>query len=237
MPRHPRLFVAGVPVHIVQRGHDRQPVFVESEDFCFYLTNLVEAKTELSIRLLAYCLMTNHVHLVVVPGERARDVSNLMRIVAARQTRRVNKLENRSGTLWEGRYKASLIDTERYLLACYRYVDLNPVRAAMVTAPGDYPWSSYRAHAALEPDAAVDAHTVYLALGQSEAERGCAYRRFVAQAVDDAELSLIREATQRNQLTGGSRFQRAIEERTGRRVSTLGQGRPRKSKVRGSNEN
>ena len=109
MPRHPRLFVAGVPVHIVQRGHDRQPVFVENEDFCFYLTNLVEAKMELSIRLLAYCLMTNHVHLVVVPGERARDVSNLMRIVAARQTRRVNKLENRSGTLWEGRYKASLI--------------------------------------------------------------------------------------------------------------------------------
>jgi len=234
MPRHPRLFVAGVPVHIVQRGHDRQPVFVENEDFCFYLTNLVEAKMELSIRLLAYCLMTNHVHLVVVPGERARDVSNLMRIVAARQTRRVNKLENRSGTLWEGRYKASLIDTERYLLACYRYVDLNPVRAGMVTAPGDYPWSSYRAHAALEPDAAVDAHTVYLALGQSEAERGCAYRRFVAQAVDDAELSLIRKATQRNQLTGGSRFQRAIEERTGRRVSALGQGRPRKSKLRGS---
>lgn len=236
MPRHPRLFVAGVPVHIVQRGHDRQPVFVENADFCFYLTNLVEVKNELSIRLLAYCLMTNHVHLVVVPGEIARDVSNLMRIVAARQTRRVNKLENRSGTLWEGRYKASLIDTERYLLACYRYVDLNPVRAAMVTAPGDYPWSSYRAHAALESDAAVDAHTVYLALGQSEAERGCAYRRFVAQAVDDAELSLIREATQRNQLTGGSRFQRAIEERTGRRVSALGQGRPRKSKVRGSNE-
>ena len=234
MPRHPRLFVAGVPVHIVQRGHDRQPVFVENEDFCFYLTNLVEAKMELSIRLLAYCLMTNHVHLLVVPGERARDVSNLMRIVAARQTRRVNKLENRSGTLWEGRYKASLIDTERYLLACYRYVDLNPVRAGMVTAPGDYPWSSYRAHAALEPDAAVDAHTVYLALGQSEAERGCAYRRFVAQAVDDAELSLIREATQRNQLTGGSRFQRAIEERTGRRVSALGPGRPRKSKLRGS---
>ncbi len=231
MPRHPRLFVPGIPVHIVQRGHDRQPVFVEDEDFRFYLANLVEAKTELSIRLLAYCLMTNHVHLVVVPGDRAGDVSTLMRVIAARQTRRLNKLENRRGTLWEGRYKASLIDSEAYLLACYRYVDLNPVRAGMVSAPGDYRWSSYRAHSALAPDADLDAHTVYLALGQSEAERGCAYRRFVARAVDDAELSLIREATQRNQLTGGSRFQRVIEERTGRRVSARGQGRPRKSRA------
>ena len=231
MPRHPRLFVPGIPVHIVQRGHYRRPVFIMDEDFSFYLANLVEVKTELAIRLLAYCLMTNHVHLIVVPGENAHDVSQLMRTVAARQTRRVNKLEGRTGTLWEGRYKASLIDSEEYLLACYRYVDLNPVRAAMVSAPGDYPWSSFRAHAALGQDAALDAHAVYLELGQSDAERGCAYRRFVARDIDEAELTLIRKAAQRNQLTGGNRFQRAIEARTGRLVSALGQGRPRKSKV------
>ncbi len=226
MPRHPRVFVPGFPLHIVQRGHDRQPVFVESEDYEFYLCNFAEIKAELSIRLHAYCLMTNHLHLIVTPDLDGGSISKLMRVVAARQTRRVNKLEMRTGTLWEGRFKASLIDTEQYLLACYRYIELNPVRAAIVTEPEDYRWSSYRCHAAMATNPILDAHETYDALGKSRAERALAYRRFVSDGVSKTELSLIRAAVQRNQLTGGKQFQEAIERRTGHRVHSRGRGRP-----------
>lgn len=226
VPRHPRLFVPHLPLHIVQRGHNRKPVFLREADYRYYLDNLLETKAALGIRVLAYCLMTNHVHLVLVPGADAGAVSKLMRVLAARQTRRVNKLERRTGTLWESRFKSSLIDTDRYLLACCRYVDLNPVRAAMVAAPGDYGWSSFRGRTNFSRDAVLDSHCAFEALGASPEQRARAYTRFVSQRTADAELSLIREALQRNQLTGGSRFIADIEVKIGRRLSAKAQGRP-----------
>jgi putative transposase len=172
--------------------------------------------------------MTNHVHLIISPGEQTDHVSKLMRIVAARQTRYVNKLEKRTGTLWEGRFKASLIETDAYVLACCRYVELNPVRAAMVTSPQDYPWSSYRVRGTIGDVDLLDPCYVYEALGKTEAERFLAYESLVAEGISDDELNMIRTAVQRNQLTGTQHFRDDIARRSGRRVSARGQGRPRK---------
>ncbi|MDX1516297.1 MAG: transposase [Woeseiaceae bacterium] len=226
VPRYPRIFVPEIPLHIVQRGHDRQPVFVERRDFEYYLANLREMKDELSVRLLAYCLMTNHVHLILEPGSCTSNVSKLMRVLAARQTRFANKLEDRTGTLWDGRFRASLVDSDRYLLACYRYVDLNPVRAGVVERPEQYQWSSYRIHAALASDDLIDHHSLYLALGSCTRNRGKAYRQFTRDGISDHELTTIRTAIQRNQLTGGDHFRTIIERRVGRRLTNRGPGRP-----------
>jgi len=229
MPRHPRLFLPDIPLHVVQRGHNRQPVFVQCRDFQYYLSNLFEMKLELSVRVFGYCLMTNHVHLIVAPGEDVSSVSMLMRSLAARQTRYVNKLENRTGTLWEGRFKASLVDSDTYFLACCRYVDLNPLRAAVVSAPEDYPWSSYRCHAGLEGGDWLDEHDVFSALGNSPGDKARAYREFVAAEASAEELAHIRQALQRNQLTGTRQFRNEIAKRTGLRVSSRGRGRPGKN--------
>lgn len=217
-----------MPLHVVQRGHDRQPVFVQQKDLEYYIANLAEAKAEHCIRLYSYCLMTNHVHLLISPGENAAGVSDFMRMLAGRQTRYANKLENRTGTLWEGRFKASLVDTEAYLLTCYCYIDLNPVRAAMVAAPEDYRWSSYRHHVGLEKNVLIDASDCYQALGENEVARSSAYQRYICRGIGDGELTRIRTALRRNQVTGNKAFKESIERRTGRRLSSRGRGRPAK---------
>ena len=227
MARYPRLFLPDMPLHIVQRGHDRQPVFVQLQDFEFYISNLIEMKNELQIHVYSFCLMTNHIHLIVAPGDDVSSVSKLMCTLSARQTRYVNRLEKRTGTVWNGRFKASLIDTDAYLLACCRYVELNPVRAGIVVAPEEYRWSSYRFRAAMEDSQFLDDHSVFCVLGNSRSNRGIKYQEFVATGIPEAELRLIRQALQRNQLTGTEHFQRAIADRIGRRISTRGPGRPR----------
>lgn len=229
MPRFPRLFLPHMPHHIVQRGHNRQPVFIEAKDYRYYLENMQEAKSKFDIRIYAYCLMTNHVHLIVEPGGNVESVSMLIRSLAARQTRYINRLEQRSGTLWEGRFKSSLIDTDAYLLACFRYIELNPVRAAIVDSPSRFRWSSYRGHAGMEVDPLLDEHAVYSELGRTAMEREKEYRTFVNRGIDQVELRVIREAVQRNQLTGSGQFRETIEERTGRRISDRPPGRPSQS--------
>jgi putative transposase len=228
MARNPRLFLPHMPLHIVQRGHDRNAVFVQQADYAYYLENLKQVSSDLLIKVFGYCLMTNHVHLLLAPGDDANSISRLMKILAARQTRYVNKLEKRSGTLWEGRFKASLIDSDSYLLACYRYVDLNPVRAKIVNAPLEYRWSSFGDHVGSAPTGWLDDVPSFLALGRTVSDRRAAYLNFVEQLVPESELQLIRSAIQRNQIAGSEKFQRQIEERTGRRISTRAQGRPAK---------
>lgn len=230
MPRYPRLFLPDLPLHVVQRGHDRQPVFVQSADYRYYLDNLREAKDALSVQVHAYCLMTNHVHLILTPRAETENISGLMRLLAARQTRYVNKLESRTGTLWEGRFKGSLIDRTSYLLACCRYVDLNPVRSAIVASPDEYRWSSYRSHVGISDDQLLDPCSAYRELGNSDVERAQAYRAFVAMDSGESELATVRTALQRNQPTGSRRFCNEIEQRIGRRISTNGPGRPRVKK-------
>lgn len=229
MPRTARVLLAWTPHHVVQRGHNRASVFAGRADYEYYLSNLREWKLSLGVRLYAYCLMTNHVHLVLEPPEDTRTVGKLMRRIAGRQTRMVNAAERRTGTLWEGRYKASPIQTDAYLLACTRYVELNPVRAGMVTAPEDYPWSSYRQKVVEHDFEWLDMDPCYEALGSAHSQRAERYAEFVAQMHSDAEVSVIRQAIQRNQLTGDERFVEEVARRMGRRIALRGPGRPRKS--------
>ena len=156
MPRTARIVVMGYPHHIIQRGHNRQVVFASDEDYRYYLDNLREWKEKLGCKIYAYCLMTNHVHLIVDPGEDGGNLARLMKRVAGRQTRYLNKLEKRTGSLWEGRFKSSTISADEYLLACSRYVELNPVRAGIVADPGDYRWSSYGSKTGNKKEAWLD---------------------------------------------------------------------------------
>ena len=205
MPRKARIVIPGVAHHVVQRGHNRQVVFAADEDFQFYLENLTELKGELDVRLYAYCLMTNHVHLLLMPAQ-GQTLASLLKALAGRQTRYVNRVEGRSGTLWEGRYKSSPVDTESYLLECSRYIELNPLRAGIVGRPEQYRWSSFGAKAGLWEDRRLDLDPCYLAMGETEQQRQSRYAAFVSRGVRPSELMLIREALQRGQLTGSERL-------------------------------
>ena len=230
MPRKARVLVSNYPHHIVQRGHNRNAVFVADDDYRYYLENLKEWKNKLGIRLYAWCLMTNHIHLVVEPGDEAGSISQLMKRLAGRQTAYVNKLENRSGSLWEGRFKASAIQRDCYLLACCRYVEMNPVRANMVSGPRMYRWSSYLERVGLSGYFMLDHDLNYLGLGQNNKARIAQYKTYLKQGATDMELEFLRSAWQRNQLTGNKCFVDEIEQRTGYRVICRGRGKPSTSK-------
>ena len=228
MPRTSRIVIAGYPHHIIQRGHNRQPVFVTDGDFLYYLENLREWKDTYGCRIYAYCLMTNHVHLIVDPGEDERNLACLMKRVAGRHTRYVNRLERRTGSLWEGRFKSSPISTDEYLLACCRYVELNPVRTGIVADPADYRWSSYGVKIGNRKEELLDYDPCYLGLADSEEKRAESYAAWVKETIAAEEWELIRKSLQRGQLTGSPRFVDEIEKKIERRVEFRGPGRPRK---------
>jgi putative transposase len=194
------------------------------------LSTLKEWKTELGIKVYGYCLMTNHIHLIIDPGAEEKNLGKLMKRLAGRQTRYVNYLERRTGSLWEGRYKSSPIETNSYLLACCRYVELNPVRAGMVTEVGAYPWSSYQQKIGAEKDHWIDRDPCYLDLSAHEQVRKERYQRYINQGLPEDEKQLITQALQRGQLTGTERFVEEVEKRLGLRIEHRGQGRPRKTR-------
>ena len=227
MPRMARVVLPGFPHHVVQRGHNRQVVFAGSGDFERYLCDLRELKDAFGVRVYAYCLMTNHVHLLLTPGDETAGLGRLMKALAARATRYRNRLERRSGTLWESRYKSSLVQTDGYLLACCRYIELNPIRARMVKAPEAYRWSSFGQRMGLD-ERWIDLDPCYLALGATGSVRRKQYRRFLHDAIPEGEWDHIRSAVQRGQLTGGARFVDEIESILGRRVENRGPGRTRR---------
>jgi len=226
MPRHSRLAIPNLPHHVVHRGHNRNPVFISDGDRLVYLETLAEFREELGIRVHAWCLMTNHVHLVVDPGAVGANLGRLMKRLAGRHTRRLNRLAGTTGTAWEGRFKSSPIESDRYLLACTRYVELNPVRAGIAAAPADYRWSSYRAKVGLEPLGCLDLDPCFQALASTLERQRSRYREWVEAGIQNSELQLIRDALRRNQLTGSEQFAREVEQRTGARVHFRGQGRP-----------
>ena len=231
MPRVGRVVLPDYPHHVVQRGHNRQVVFAAAEDYERYLSDLRELKETFGIKVYAYCLMTNHVHLLVGPRDTPSALGDFMKALAGRATRYRNRLEKRSGTLWESRYKSSLVQKDAYLLACCRYIELNPVRARMVAAPQDYLWSSAQERLGLAPPPGLlDWSPTYLGLGRTEAERQKRYAQFLREAIPAGEWSLIREALQRGQLTGSQRFIDEIEQVVGRRIEHRAPGRPRKEK-------
>ena len=221
--------IPNTPHHVMQRGHNRQVVFSSEEEFQYYRENLTIYKKQFGCKVYAYCLMTNHVHLIVNPGNNLESLSLLMKRLAGRQTRYVNKLEKRSGSLWEGRFKSSIISSREYLLACCRYIDLNPLRAGLVNDPKDYLWSGYNHKAGGIVDTVLDLDSNYRALGNTLQERQSAYKEYVTQTIPDEELHLIRLAIQRNQLTGSDRFRMYLEKKHKVVISNRGQGRPKKA--------
>lgn len=228
MPRMGRIVLPNYPHHVVQRGHNRQVVFAVAEDYQRYLMDLRELKDAFGVKVYAYCLMTNHVHLLLAPGDSVAGLGQLMKALAARATRYRNRLEGRSGTLWESRYKSSVVQSDSYLLACCRYIELNPVRARMVADAANYPWSSYRARVGDVLDRHwLDIDPCFVALGDTALERIHCYEAFIREVIPSDEIRLIREALQRGQLTGTSRFVDEIERIVGLRIELRGQGRPR----------
>lgn len=232
MPRRPRYDLPGVPQHVIQRGVDRQPVFFADEDCRIYLDWLGDYASKRDIALYAYCLMTNHVHLLLsIPSAGA--LAGLMQDMGRRYVQYVNRTYRRSGGLWQGRYKTSYVQSERYLLACMRYVEFNPVRAGMVMAPGEYRWSSYRANALGAEDNLLTPHDQYLAFGPTAEKRQQAYRDLFSTGVDEPAWNLIRTATQQGVVVGDSRFAEVIEKRLGLALQPRPRGRPPKQESRG----
>ena len=227
MPRQPRYDLPGLPQHVIQRGNNRQAVFFEEDDCVRYLEDLDAVAKQVGVATHAYVLMTNHVHLLVTPSEKG-GISRLMQGLGRRYVAYVNGRYKRSGTLWEGRYKASLVDDEAYLLACMRYIELNPVRAGMVDHPGDYRWSSYAANArGSTASPQVVPHERYAALGNDVLSRQQAYRSLFRRALAAEQVHEIRQTTNSCLVLGNDRFRQQIAAMTGQRTTLGKAGRPR----------
>ena len=225
MPRRLRFDLPNVPQHVIQRGVDRQPVFFCDDDCLIFLDWLGDYARKRGIGLHAYCLMTNHVHLLL-SAPSAGELSGLMQDMGRRYVQYVNRTYRRSGGLWQGRYKSSYVQSERYLLSCMRYVELNPVRAGMVKAPGDYRWSSYSTNALGEVNTLISPHPEYVALGATPEDRRQTFRELFRTEVDDPAWTLIRTATQQGVLVGDSRFADLIAQRLGQTLIPRPRGRP-----------
>lgn len=227
MPRRPRLALPGVPLHLIQRGNNRQACFFAEEDCRFYLEWLTEYAGKTGCRLHAYVLMTNHVHLLV-SADGAKAPGALMKALGQRYVQYVNRVYRRSGSLWEGRFRSCPIQEENYLLACQRYIELNPVRAGMVAHPGEYPWSSYRANAQGEANPLIRAHGLYEALGPEATSRQAAYRELFRYELEPGLVDRIRRASNGNFALGNERFAIEVAAAIGRRVTPGKSGRPPK---------
>ncbi len=219
-----------MPLHVIQRGNNRAPCFVDDEDRSFYLHHLGRLLGQSACALHAYCLMGNHVHLLLTP-EHIQGASSLMQRLGQLHTQYFNRRHERSGTLWEGRFRSSLVQSEDYLLTCYRYIELNPVRAGMVARPCDHAWSSHSGNAEGEHDALISPHDEYLRLGRDAAERRDAYRALFGSLLDSARLDEIRAAANGGYALGDEDFKRAAERALGRRVEKGKPGRPTMSGV------
>ena len=196
MPRRPRDYQAGVSFHVTQRGNNRQRCFFDRRDYLRFLAYLDEARREHACAIHAYVLMTNHVHLLVTPAD-PDGISLMIQSLGRRYVQYINRKRTRTGTLWEGRHKAHAVDTDAYWYTCARYIELNPVRAGMVSAPGRYRWSSHRGNALGAVDPLLDPHGLYLDLGEEAAQRRQAWREMFDEPLSADDLALIREAAQR----------------------------------------
>ncbi len=225
MPRRPRLKLAGIPLHLIQRGNNRSACFYADVDYLFYLEQLVAACKLDGVSLHAYCLMTNHVHLLLTPQE-ADGASRLMKRLGQRYVQYVNRTYRRSGTLWEGRFRSCLVGEEEYLLGCYRYIELNPVRACMVEHPAEYRWSSYRANAQGEHCDWLVPHTVYRRLGDDEVTRQASYRELFRHQLAPGLVDEIRTRVNGGYALGSARFEQGIANALGRRTTPGRPGRP-----------
>ena len=227
MPRRARLAISGIPWHIIQRGNNRTACFYAEEDYRQFLDALRDMAEKFECAVHAYVLMTNHVHLLITPS-RKDSAGLLMKHLGQRYVQYINRCYGRSGTLWEGRFRSCLAQSESYVLACYRYIELNPVRANMVAHPRDYRWSSYRANAEGRVDALLTPHPEYLRMGGNEPDRLHAYRQLFTAHLDPQCIAEIRRATNGNYALGDEHFRGEIARMLNRRVTPGKGGRPAK---------
>ena len=229
MARQARIVIPGQAMHVVQRGNNRQATFYADEDYRRYLDILFEYAKQHDCAIHAYVLMTNHIHLLLTP-ETEKSTSAMMQAIGRKYVRYVNGVYQRTGTLWEGRYKSAIIDLDTYLLTCSRYIELNPVRAGMVKGPGEYKWSSYQFNALGQQDKGnMTPHVLYMGLGLINEERQRVYRGLFKNVVDKADLMLIRSNTQQCTVIGKQRFQQEIETMLKRKIMKRTHGGDRKS--------
>ena len=223
-------------MHVLQRGHNRSASFSDESEFELYLGLLGEFCVKTECKLHAYVLMSNHVHLLLTP-EHARSVTELMSRVNQRFVQHVNRKRERTGSLWEGRFKSSLIDSERYFFSCQRYIELNPVRAQMVDHPGGYKWSSYGFNAGGEPSQFVAPHDLYLALGPTDVARRRSYRELFRGEIPGAHVDAIRAGVRGGRPVGGEAFVNEMSRLFGARVVRGKSGRRSKSCGEGDEQN
>lgn len=228
MPRRARVLLPGVPLHLIQRGNNHSACFFAEEDYLFYLEHLADQARKHDCAIHAWCLMTNHVHLLLTPAS-PESAGMLMKGLGQRYVQYVNRTYRRSGTLWEGRFRSCLMQEESYVLACYRYIEMNPVRAEMVEHPAEYRWSSYRVNAQAEQSALIKQHSLYQALGEADGPRAESYRELFRHQLDPGLVDQIRSATNGNYALGSSRFTAEVESMLGRRATRGKPGRPKTS--------
>ena len=226
MPRRSRIHLDGLPLHIVQRGHNREPCFFADDDYHCYLHWLGKALGEAHCDLHAYALMTNHVHLLITPRQ-ASMVPKLLISLGRRYVQYINRSYKRTGTLWDSRYKSSLVQPGNYLLTCQRYIELNPVRAGMSRDPADYRWTSYRSNGLGQIDRLLTPHPLYLELGSDDHARQSTWRSLFQSQLNKEAIADIRLALNQSQPLGNPRFHARIEAMTGIRREARPRGRPR----------
>ncbi len=231
MARLPRLTLPGYPHHVIQRGNNRQAIFLSSGDRQFLLDLLQENAEKFGVAIHSYVLMTNHFHVLATPTT-ADALPKMMQAVGRRYVRLFNDANHRSGTLWEGRYKSTLIQADRYLLACMVYIDLNPVRAGLAIQAADFPWSSHGHYAGLRVDELITPHPLFWTLGNTPFAREAAYSQLVQAGIGNQELSDLTQSALRGWALGDSSYVSDLQKQTHRRVARAVAGRPSLSKTR-----
>lgn len=225
MARLPRLTLPGYPHHVIQRGNNRQPIFAGAADCQMLLDLLDENAKKFAVAIHAYVLMGNHFHLLATP-QTADGLPQMMQAVGRRYVRYFNDNQQRTGTLWEGRYKSTLIQTDRYLLACMAYIDLNPVRAGLVTRPQDYVWSSHGHYIGQRVDKLITPHALVWALGNTPFAREAAYAELVQNGINSVQQAALTDSTLRGWALGDPDFVEKLQKTTSRRVTKALAGRP-----------
>jgi len=226
MARQPRFTIPGIPQHVIQRGNNREPCFYAEEDYWRYKDELTQAAKKNHAIIHAYVLMTNHVHLLVTP-QHEYSITHMMQDLGRKYVRYINTTYKRTGTLWEGRFKASLVDSDAYLLTCMRYIELNPVRANMVSHPGDYRWSSYACNANGKQSKTIHPHPLYTALDKTPEQRLFAYRELFRMHLASDQIHQIRDALNQQLVLGREDFKDKIEAMTNRQTRPRPLGRHR----------
>ena len=225
MPRKPRFYLPEIPAHVIQRGHNKDPIFFCDQDYLEYLRCLKSSADDCGCLIHAYVLMTNHVHLLITPLTQ-ESIGRLFQGLGRQYVRYINNTYKRSGSLWEGRHKGHIIDSDVYVLTCMRYIEMNPVRAKMVGSPAEYRWSSYAANAWGSDNAIIQPHDQFLVLAKISEERHSRYRSLFENDLAANELELIQNSLQSGTPLGNARFRKHIESVVGRSVGQIKRGRP-----------